>query len=535
MHFIENCGVNVSLSVIVSGVTNTESDEEIIDCLKRYGSIKTNIYVDDPKSIFYKNLIVEYTYQSAITALIPLLPYTYPSTVDPDLTFYVKLLASECPATAGVRNPPDYINQLKIMADHSGENFEDVLKEVMSQLSEHLEHCSDLEEEASVQIVETTPSLPGQQGSPPEQNVQPVPAPSHSVPDQQGSLPRPQRLTLSASDLNPTEIQKVVVEHIVKTDDLSAHALPSFRIRPFSGKSPRPNNETDYETWKSHIELLLADPNLPPRHVTRRILESLFSPAADVVRGLGPDTFPKVYLEVLDSAYATVKDGDELFAQFLNTQQDPGEKPSAYLQRLQLTLHTVVKRGGISSAETDKHLLKQFCRGCWDPVIDKLQLELKKSKPPSFSELLLMLRTEEDRQLTRENLMKKHLTASKQRVHVHSQSACSCGHPDNNKAINELKQQMQKLQSQLSALLAQRSNSSKPVPAQNRSLRPEKPAVSSSTSTNRPRPGYCFKCGEDGHMSASCNNTPNPTLVQQKKRLLQQKQQAWDNNNNQSN
>lgn len=39
-------------------------------------------------------------------------------------------------------------------------------------------------------------------------------------------------------------------------------------------------------------------------------------------------------------------DGEELFAQFLNTLQDPGEKPSAYLHRLQVALNRVKKRGG---------------------------------------------------------------------------------------------------------------------------------------------------------------------------------------------
>lgn len=55
-----------------------------------------------------------------------------------------------------------------------------------------------------------------------------------------------------------------------------------------------------------------------------------------MVKGLGREALPTNYLQVLDSAFSTVQDGEELFAQFLNTLQDPGERPSAYLQRLQL-------------------------------------------------------------------------------------------------------------------------------------------------------------------------------------------------------
>lgn len=45
---------------------------------------------------------------------------------------------------------------------------------------------------------------------------------------------------------------------------------------------------------------------------TRRILESLVSPVADVVKGLGPDPLLITYLQVLDSAFAVVQDGEEL-------------------------------------------------------------------------------------------------------------------------------------------------------------------------------------------------------------------------------
>lgn len=46
--------------------------------------------------------------------------------------------------------------------------------------------------------------------------------------------------------------------------------------------------------------------------------------------------------------------------------------------------------------------------------------------------------------------------------------------------------------------------------------------------TPRPRPGYCFQCGEDGHLAVHCENDPNPRRVEEKLRELRDRQAAWD-------
>jgi len=45
---------------------------------------------------------------------------------------------------------------------------------------------------------------------------------------------------------------------------------------------------------------------------------------------------------------------------------------------------------------------------------------------------------------------------------------------------------------------------------------------------NRPRPWYCFNCGEDGHISPSCTEAANPALVAEKKRQLEEKRRIWE-------
>ena len=93
--------------------------------------------------------------------------------------------------------------------------------------------------------------------------------------------------------------------------------------------------------------LLLKDTRQSDLHKSRKLLESLLSPAIDIVKHLTPETPPSVYLEILDSAFSTVEDGDDLFTKYLNMMQDSGEKPSSYLQRLQVMLNTP-SGGGVS-------------------------------------------------------------------------------------------------------------------------------------------------------------------------------------------
>lgn len=50
----------------------------------------------------------------------------------------------------------------------------------------------------------------------------------------------------------------------------------------------------------------------------------------------------------------------------------------------------------------------------------------------------------------------------------------------------------------------------------------------SGTGLPRPRPGYCFRCGEDGHTIVNGENDPDPFKVARKRCLLREKQAQWD-------
>lgn len=97
------------------------------------------------------------------------------------------------------------------------------------------------------------------------------------------------RHSTSSIDIHPPEVQRYVVEHIVKNEESAAHHQ---RIRVFSGRLPRPTHEADYDTWRSGVELLLKDPSVSDLHRSRRIVESLLPPAADMVKQLSSSTLP---------------------------------------------------------------------------------------------------------------------------------------------------------------------------------------------------------------------------------------------------
>ena len=324
-------------------------------------------------------------------------------------------------------------------------------------------------------------------------------------------------------------------ENIVKSDDNPTHMLSSQRLCVFSGRVPRPPQEVDYDTWHASVDLLMKDPAVSDLQRFRKLLESLRPPAADMVKHLSPDILPIVYLQHLDSAFGTVQDGDELYAKFMDTFQDAGEKPSAYLQCLQVALSLTVKMGGVAITEVKKQLLNQFCRGCWDnSLIAELQLKQKKATPPSFADFLLLLRTEEDHDAAKNLRMKQHLGATKQRASSYRQVAYSDEEEKGGCAAlttltQQLAKQMAEMQQQLAALTASQQRAPNAFPprlsSKNKQFERQK---SERKTTFRPKPGYCFRCGEEGHMKPHCDSEPNPALVAEKRQQFNEKCKDWE-------
>lgn len=713
MDIVTEAKIHVPNSVIASGLTHTDLDEELEKHLIAHGSIKQIAYIDDPKSEFHQHMIVEFAYSSAMDTLRPLLPTEYTSSVDRDVTFQVRALDTVYTQAASSATK-GYLEELQSIAAKSGKSFQEVLQEELKKISmgkgvnlptqekptpaantkpesHKSPDCSESAGASQDAEVRTAPQVP--QTSLLLRPVSPelvqslpmvhLPSPSlkrapfqsrgmqavsmpagtqrfsatarspHVMLLQPNLLTSPSRSTasnihyqapldsgmshplnmasgnsdtaavnhpsLTMDDVNPPVVQRVVVEHVMRANEtMSSSMHSSFRLRSFSGRTPRPNNELDYDTWRANVDLLLADPSMSDLHRTRKILDSLLPPATDVIQHVNPQAPPSEYLQLLDSVYGSVEDGDELLAKFMGTLQNNDEKPSHYLNRLQVILSAVIRRGGIPESERSRYLLKQFCRGCWDNgLIADLQLEQRTNRPPCFADLVVLIRTEEDKQAAKENRMRKHLglhkqssSAAKVRTVSHRITACTCAAPEEEttetgwlkkqmdeiqaqvavmqtttphktksnssgaaeiKALKQqlddiqgqvtnmktaahetkndspeaaeiktLKHQLAKLQAQVTTSQAQSQQTVTPARSRDISLnvghqqnsrrRGGQPSVGEQVA-NRPRPWYCFCCGEDGHLAGNCEDEPNPSLVEEKRRLLREKQQQWDHQN----
>lgn len=555
MEVVESENIKVPNSLIITGLSHTTVDEEIFDYLKQHGSIARIIKVSEPSSEFHDQVIVEFSSGATVKTLGGILPLDRPSDANPDIVHHVEALASVYSSEKGTDITHTFLSELKGMAKLSGKSFEHVLRDELARITEFVGEQS---QEDDVEITqESVPVV-----SPPTAETKKDSAVVESDPllDESSSTPKaaeiatpglgksPPSFKLSPDHLSPPEVQRVVVEHIVKSTDLPPQFHSSAKLRPFSGRVPCPNFEVDYETWKGSVEFYMADPTISSAQLVRKIVDSLSSPAASVVKSLGPHSTPRAYLNLLDSAYATVEDGDELFAKFLNINQNSGEKPSSYLHRLQTVLNKVVKMKAISASDADKQLLKQFCRGCWNnSLITTLGLEHKKSKPPTFSELLLLLRTEEDKQTAKANRMKQHLGFNKTKAQSQAHNVCFS---DNHEydlpapvstpppAIKQIQKQIADLQAQIAALSHFKEEKSdknkgakKRAKSKEESVSEKQPTAKAVYAARRPKPWYCFRCGEDGHIATSCSNPPNPTLVDAKRKELKEKQQAWEKDN----
>lgn len=572
MEIVDKENIKVPNSLRISGLSHTSVDEEVVDFLKQYGSIRRLIKIDNQESEFHKQAIIEFESGEAVQALEAILPLDRPSSADPQIIHCVKTLSSVYSTKVGTGITHTFLSELRGIAKLSGKSFGDILREELSRITETIgeqtqgEGVETVHKPATIQQLSENLVIPSpttiDQPILTQSTMEPYPSPRESKGTPVGTHVHTEPDTAAASSvgggmhnfnlatdhLSTPEVQRVVVEHIVKSTDIASQLHLPAKLRPFSGKVPCPHYEVDYETWRATVDFYLTDPTVSHSQLVRRIVDSLLPPAANVVKPIGPQATPHAYLDLLASAYATVEDGDELFAKFLNTHQNSGEKPSSYLHRLQSALTAVVKKKAVCVDDADKQLLKQFCRGCWNnTLIATLQLEQKQNNPPTFAELLLLLRVEEDKQAAKASRMKQHLGFTKAKVQANSQAACVNEIADYDLQVpadsvpsdmEQIKKQIANLQAQILALTvpkgeksakpknhkAQKVKSSETQPTPQKQS-PVEPSLS------RPRPWYCFKCGEDGHIVAKCSNSPNPTLVDAKRKELKEKQQAWDRKN----
>lgn len=537
MEVVKQENVKVPNAVLVSGLTNSSADKEVFHFLKQFGEVGRILELPSKTEV-----IVEYQHEATVQQLQNQLPLDRSCSADPEVVHRIQNLASVYTTEVSASTTADYLTGLKDLAKLSNRPFEDILREELAKMgalvggkpSEPTPTSTDNHHAVSPASFTT-------------ENVHSVSATAASAGSGTDIHNRDGKTHVSdlpADHLSTPEVQRVIVEHIVKTSEMASHSHLSYKLKSFSGRMPLPSFESDYDAWRSSVELCLDDPTISDAQVVRKIMESLSPPASNMVKSLGLQATPSDYLTLLDSAYAPVESGADLYRRFLNTRQNAGEKPSDYLQRLHTALSLAIRRKGMTPDEADRELLTQFCDGCVDyQLLHNLQLEQRKADPPSFPDILFLLRSEERKLASKAERMKQHLAITKTRAFSHSQttsvpgidSTCPGDAPTD--ATTDLIKQVADLTAQVAQLQACRPDKSKKKASkENREQKRSEPETKESkkitASVPRPRPWYCFRCGEDAHIATSCSNDPNPTLVEEKKKALREKQRAWDARNN---
>lgn len=288
----------------------------------------------------------------------------------------------------------------------------------------------------------------------------------------------------------------------------------------------------------------------------RHIMESLKGPALGVVkavRNADPEVSPVQCLEAIESAFGSAETGEDLYFSFRLLQQQPKEKLSDFLRRLELSLTRVVQRGGLSSDRADRARVEQLLRGAVhsDLMLVQLKLRERRERPPSFLELLSKIRSEEEYESSR---MK--LNSSVRRVQANadadtkegeiqslksdikelkamftamtatkSQSTAKNQEPEQmtkipvtetcvDTEVAALKKQVKKLQNQI---ITKKSRASD-APAAALKIEPIRQAQSGvrQQTFSHSDGNFCYRCGETGHFSSKCRNPENQSKVIQK-------------------
>lgn len=522
-------------SLFVTGIVGAYTEREISDFFGVNGDIAKVVRIPDEPGLPSGRVLIEYAADETIPRLDPAALGELPCPRNPDVTWHVETIRHVCQNELGRELAQRYLEELQALHGASKESFYSALQSELQTF--HRDTRSPQLSDVHVHPRQSDP------------NPTRVDITSSSQYETMGAAVGPAGALnhsphIDEAVFNPPHIQKVVVEHIMRSEQ-SPSSYSQSRVRTFSGRLPKPNGEVDYDAWRTQVELLHCDHTLSESQKVRRILESLLSPAADVVRSLGTQSSLQSYLVQLEAAFGVVEDGEELFAAFLSSNQNSGEKPSAYLNRLQVLLTKAISRGGVSAKDSDKHLLRQFCRGCWDQsLIVGLQLEHQKAKPPSFPEFLLLLRTEEDRRAAKLDRMRKHLGSAKAVSHVHSvygvptydgssegpvsQKQDSTGRLE--KEVAELKKQLASLTQKDKSDVQETSTLNRPA-GNKGSVQGECLVAWAGNPQRTPKassylkPWFCFKCGQDGHIAAKCDNPENPALVRKKNSELRAKRE----------
>ncbi|XP_014653148.1 PREDICTED: paraneoplastic antigen-like protein 5 [Ceratotherium simum simum] len=177
------------------------------------------------------------------------------------------------------------------------------------------------------------------------------------------------------------------------------------KLKVFSGSTFPGPGEENFEDWLEQVTEMMQIWQVSEVEKRRRLLESLHGSALSIMRVLQANNDSMTVEQCLDALKEIFGNKEEWRTsqfKFLQTFQKSGEKISVFLLRLEPLLQRAVQHSSMSMHSTDmirlKHILARASMAT--TLRGKLELLDQRGCPPTFLELVKLIRDEEEWETT---------------------------------------------------------------------------------------------------------------------------------------
>eukprot|EP00073_Rattus_norvegicus_P054969 XP_017457421.1 PREDICTED: paraneoplastic antigen Ma3 isoform X1 [Rattus norvegicus] len=290
-------------------------------------------------------------------------------------------------------------------------------------------------------------------------------------------------------------------------------------LRVFSGNTISIPGLLAFDSWLEHTTEMLQMWQVPEVEKRRRLMECLRGPALQVVNVLRANNAAitvKECLEALRQVFGSVENRKIAQLKFCKAYQEPGEKVSSFVVRLETLLQKALEKNAISRKNVNQTRLKRILGGAIlsAKLREKLKMLKQRRRPPGFLALVKLFREEEE---------EWEATRGPER-------SCSEGFELGPSSANiggrERALFVPDFGSVLEARPYQGSRRRRRRRGQHR--RGGVPRDGSQGTRKQNYDTFCYSCGEDGHIRVNCFNPSNRTLVKQKRQAAMEKgNRSW--------
>ena len=250
MEVVKLQNIKVQNAVLVSGLTHSEIDNEVFDFLKQFGSVAR--LVDVPSAGKEVKVIVEFQHEATVKELEKqCLPLHRACTANPQVVHHVQSLGSVYSSEVSASATVAYLTERKDLAQRSSKSFEDILREELARIGESVGRETQVNDTETPAEPAPTPLTDEPRVMPPisdedASSVIITPQTAEAVIEitshEDGKMHSPQ----PPAELHSTpEVQRVIVEHIVRSHEMASHSNLSYKLKPFSGRVPHTAFEVD--------------------------------------------------------------------------------------------------------------------------------------------------------------------------------------------------------------------------------------------------------------------------------------------------